>query len=239
MDKTTNNTTKIQLTIALILTLLVSITGTTYAYYAVSATNNNTITGDEATVNITLDVTKIYPKENSDNTGVLVPQLSTSGSATSPLANALKSGCIDANKNVVCHVYKINIQNIGGTATQVVDGNIYFYSDTSLTQDANTEIPNLKWRLVNTVNETTPNSSVLGANQDKVAGANGDNNIVSDLTMTNGSGYDYYIIVWLNETEELQPIDAGKTFYGKIVFDASNGSGVTAIFGDTKTSIDG
>ena len=116
--------TKTQLTITLIIILLLSITGTTYAYFAISETNNNTITGDAATVNLTLNVTRVFPTESSTNTGVLVPQLSTSASATSPLATAVKSGCVDGNKNVVCHVYKIVIQNIGGSATQVVTGTI-------------------------------------------------------------------------------------------------------------------
>ena len=91
--------TKSQLTITLLLVLFISITGTTYAYFAIGA-DNNTLTGDMSTVNLTLDVSRIFPLESSDNTGVLVPQLSTSESATSPLANALKSGCVDSNKNV-------------------------------------------------------------------------------------------------------------------------------------------
>ena len=222
--------TKTQVVITLIITLLLCITGTTYAYFAFSASNATTITGDEASVNLTLDVTKIFPTSSSDNTGLLVPQLSVSGSSTSPLANALKSGCVDANKNVVCQVYKINIQNIGGTATQEVDGNIYFYSDSALTRDANIEIPNLKWKLISSVDSTTPSNSVLGSNTDKVAGTTGDNNIVSNLKMSNGSSHDYYIIVWLNEANNEQLLDAGKTFYGKVEFDASNGSGVTAVF---------
>ena len=230
-------TTKIQIIAILILILVLSITGTTYAYFAISSSNNTTITGDAATVNLTLDVTKIFPTTNSTNTGVLVPQLSTSGSASSPLSNALKNGCIDSNKNIVCQVYKINIKNIGGSVAQLVDGNIYFYSNPSLTQDATTTIPNLKWRIITSADQTNPSSSVLGANPDRVAGASRDNNIVSNLTMTNGSNHDYYIIVWLNETKEIQPIDAGKTFYGKVEFNASNGSGVTATFGDYNPAI--
>ena len=237
LNEETKKVTKLQLTITLIIILLISITGTTYAYFTISGTNN-TITGNMATVNLTLDISRIFPIENSDNTGVIVPQLSTSGSATSPLASALKNACIDANKNIVCQVYKINIQNVGGTATQVVNGNIYFYSDSSLTRDASIEIPNLKWKLITSANQTTPGNSVLGTNTDNVADANGNNAIVSNLEMPTSSSHDYYIIVWLNETEDLQALDAGKTFYAKVEFDASNGSGVTGVFGNTKTAID-
>ena len=232
-----NNVTKTQLLVAFILTLVVSITGSTYAYFAATSSNSNTITGDAATVNLTLDVSRIFPKANSDNTGVLVPQLSTTNSATSPLANALKSGCIDANKNVVCHVYKVNIKNQGGSATQVVNGNISFFGNPALTTDIATVMPSLKWRLVSSVNETTASSSVLGANADHTASSEGEF-FVSDLTMPNNSNFNYYLIVWINETNNDQVIDEGNTFYGMIDFDASNGSGVTAVFGDTSSAID-
>ncbi len=228
--------TKSQLTITLLLVLFISITGTTYAYFAIGA-DNNTLTGDMSTVNLTLDVSRIFPLESSDNTGVLVPQLSTSESATSPLANALKSGCVDSNKNVVCHVYKVNIQNVGGSATQVVNGSVSFFGNPILTTDIATVMPNLKWRLVNTVNETNASNSSLGANVDHAASSGGEY-FVSDLTMVTGSSFTYYLIVWINETNDDQVIDEGNSFYGVIDIDSSNGSGVTAVFGDAKPSID-
>ena len=225
---------KFQLTITLILTLIVCITSATYAYYSVSDTNNNTITGNMATVNLSLSVEKILPTTNSNNTGVMVPQLSNNNA----LESALKGGCVDGNTNIACQVYKIIIENRGGSATQVVNGYTYFYSDAALTQDVATAIPNLKWRLVDTVNEITPNQSVLGNNSNNPANANGENKLVSNLTMTTNSIHTYYMIVWVNETNEDQPIDVNKEFYGKIEFESSNGSGVTAVFGNTKPAID-
>ena len=53
------NVTKMQLTVTLILILFFSITSATYAYFAISATNNNTITGSAATVNLTLSALMI------------------------------------------------------------------------------------------------------------------------------------------------------------------------------------
>ena len=229
MEENKHVTTKMELTVALILTLLLSITGTTYAYFAVGVSNNNTITGDAATVNLTLNVSRVYPKSNSDNTGVLVPQLSTTGSANSPLANAIKSGCVDANKNVICHVYKIIVQNQGGTATQVADGKVSFYGNSDLTTNISTVMPNLKWRLVSSVNETTASNSVLGANADHVASSTGEN-FVSNLTMETDSSFTYYLVVWINEIGSDQPIDTSKTFYGKVEFNSSNGTGVTSTF---------
>ena len=70
------NYNKFQITITLIILLSFCITGATYAYFAISATDSDTITGDAATVNLTLSVDKVFPLESSENTGVMVPQLS-------------------------------------------------------------------------------------------------------------------------------------------------------------------
>lgn len=223
------NYNKLQLTITLILVLVFCITGATYAYFAISATNNNTITGNAATVNLTLSVDKIFPTASSDNTGVLVPQLSVTKSESSPLAIALKRGCVDANQNVVCQVYKITIQNIGGTATQVVDGSVSFYSNAALTTDVSTTMPNLKWKLITSADATTPTNSVLGTNEDLAANFN-TNIFANDVTLITNASFTYHMIIWINETNAEQPIDEGKTFYGKVEFNSSNGTGVTSTF---------
>lgn len=225
--------TKMQLAITLILVLFFTITGATYAYFAISATDN-TITGEAATVNLTLDVQKVFPTASSTNTGVMVPQLSESESNTSPLSTALKAGCVDANQNVVCQVYKINIQNVGGTATQIVDGIVSFYSDSAMTTDVSVAMPNLKWKLVSSVDTVTLANSVLGTEEDMVA--NDDENVFADnVTMGTGATFDYYMIVWINEIDEDQidqspSADNPKKFYGKIEFSSSNGTGVTSTF---------
>lgn len=221
--------TKIQLSITLILILIFSVTGATYAYFAISVNNNTTITGDAATVNLTLDVEKVFPTEASTNTGVIVPQLSVSGSSTSPLATALKSGCVDANTNVVCQVYKINIQNIGGTATQVVDGKISFFGNTAMTTDISTVMPSLRWKLITSADAATPADSELGTNTDLVASSS-ESVFANDILMPTGAEFTYYIIVWINESNEDQPTDEGSSFYGEIAFDSSNGTGVTSTF---------
>lgn len=222
---------KIQLFLTLVLILFLAVTGTTYAYFAITDTNNNTITGDLATVNLTLDVEKIFPTSTSDNTGVIVPQLSVSGSENSPLATALKSGCVDSNKNVVCQVYKINIQNVGGSATQVVDGSIFFYGNVALTDDVNLSMPNLRWKLITLADEMVPTNSTLGTNDDLVANASDGNIFANDVTMLTGASFDYYIIIWINENNADQTVDEGNSFYAKVEFNSSNGTGVTASFG--------
>ena len=55
------NMTKLQVLITLVIFLSFCVTGVTYAYFAISAKDNQTITGEAATVNLTLNVTKIFP----------------------------------------------------------------------------------------------------------------------------------------------------------------------------------
>lgn len=226
---------KNQVLITLIMVLFFCITGATYAYFAISAVDNTTITGAAATVNLTLDVKKIFPATD-DNTGVLVPQLSTSASASSPLSTALKNGCVDANKNVVCQVYRISIQNKGGSATQVVDGKILFYSDAALKTNVHTAMPNLKWKLIDSVDAVTPANSVLGSRSDLEANDNSSNGkFVSSLSLATNVVRNYYVIIWINETgtdqtDKSTSIDNPKVFYGKVQFDSSNGTGVTSTF---------
>lgn len=226
---------KNQVLITLIMVLFFCITGATYAYFAISAVDNTTITGAAATVNLTLDVKKIFPATD-DNTGVLVPQLSTSASASSPLSTALKNGCVDANKNVVCQVYRISIQNKGGSATQVVDGKILFYSDATLKTNVHTAMPNLKWKLIDSVDAVTPANSVLGSRSDLEANDNSSNGkFVSSLSLATNVIRNYYVIIWINETgtdqtDKSTSVDNPKVFYGKVQFDSSNGTGVTSTF---------
>jgi len=221
--------TRLQLTITLVLILFISVTGATYAYFAINATNNTTITGEAATVNLTLGVTKIFPTASSVNTGALVPQLSESGDEDSPLSSALKNGCVDGNTNVVCQVYKITIQNVGGTATQVVDGKVSFYGNSAMTTNVHLTMPNLKWKLITSANATTPSSSVLGSNADLEANFN-DNVFANDITLDTNDMEEYYMIIWIDETNVNQPTDQGNSFYAKINFSSSNGTGVTSTF---------
>lgn len=228
-EKRKTELTKNQLLITLILVLFFSITGATYAYFAISSTNGNTIAGSAATVDLTLSVDRIFPASDRTNTGVIVPQLSISGNSTSPLANALKVGCVDDNQNVVCQVYKIVIQNKGGTATQVVDGTVSFYGDGAMKTDVHETIPNLKWKLITSVDTVTPANSQLGTNVDREANSS-NNKFVSDLTLVTNAKNECYMIIWLNETGKEQSVDQGSTFYGLVQFSSSNGTGVTATF---------
>ena len=221
------NITKFQFSVMIILVLCFSVTGATYAFLAFSWSNDTTINGEAATVNLNLNVELMFPKKS--NTGVLVPQLSVSGSNSSPLSIALKNGCVDGNSNLVCKVYKIVVNSSGSTIKQVVDGSISFYGDRNFTTDAGVVLPNLKWKLIESVDVSTPSNSVLGTNSDLVANFN-KNLIADDVVLDVNGEKEYYLIIWLNETYSPQSVDVGKSFYAKVEFNASNGTGVTSLF---------
>lgn len=118
-----------------ILTLIISVTSATYAYYTFSDGVNGAIKGNMATVTFSLSVTKMTG--DSGNNKGMIPMtnwmvenavlnygtsntnkaLGTSG-ATVGGGNGI---CVDDNGNVVCQIYKINISNTG-SAGMLLDG---------------------------------------------------------------------------------------------------------------------
>lgn len=205
--------------IVLIVTFFVSVLGATVAYFlSVQRSNDGDITGNVAMVNLTLNVNRVLPVVPS----TMVPQLSNG-----PLENAIKNGCVDSNGNSICQVYKINITN-GSGASVVVDGRISFYGDIGMTTSATDGIPNLKWMLVSSFDESDISLTVLGNDPIKIADSD-DRNFITSYTFDPTSTYTYYVVVWLNETGNEQP-GGNHSFYGNVSFISSTGSGVTAVF---------
>lgn len=116
MEKQKSKQNIIYIVIA-VLTLMVAITGATFAYYTATSTVNNVITGNMATIRFNISVTK---KTNVDNTRGLIPM--TNSMVQKAVANASTKGiCLDDNGNAVCQVYKITINN-SSTAGMYFDG---------------------------------------------------------------------------------------------------------------------
>ena len=118
-----NDTKKIATLVILILTVMISTTGATHAYFQISASNTTAMTGTAATVELSLEVTRETPdttKWNASNK-VMVPQLST---ALGTAMNATNK-CVDGNSNVVCEVFKIVITN-GSTSSVRLRGAVFF-----------------------------------------------------------------------------------------------------------------
>lgn len=213
-------------TLFLIITTFLTVLGSTYSYFSFTIDNRTTITGDMATVNLELNIEKILPTKES--TGVMVPQKSVSGSSNSPLASALKKGCVDDNRNIVCQVYKITVNNNQGTAREVVDGYISFYSNQEMTESSSIKMPNLSWKLITSVDTNNNNNSILGTNLDNTASGT-PTKFAQNIRLNTNESNTSYMIVWFNEINDDQ-IDKNNTFYGKVTFESSNGTGITAIF---------
>ncbi len=191
----------------MIIVYFITVTGSTYAYFALSASSDNKISGTTATANLALTVSKVFPS----NTNNLVPQLE------SALGSAISSTykCVDGNSNNVCQVYKITIKNTS-TASVDISGYIHFSGVTNL--------PNLKWRLLDS-------ESTLGThNSYSATGA--DNLFVDRVKMSANQTNNYYMVIWINETNSAQS-DTG-TFRATISFKSSNGTGVTSTIGEIR-----
>lgn len=232
---TKNRDTKKILTLMVLITVfMISTTGATYAYFAISA-SNSTATGTAATVSLNLNVTRVTPTATkwTASTQVMVPQLDAG------LATAMNStnSCVDGNSNVICQVYKITIEN-GSTSSVRLRGAVYF----SISGTFN----NLYWR-------QTTNANTLGTNtiykfstseSTNSTAANAANSTLNgDLLLqksdgTAGSGNDYaeyYVVIWIRETNTDQGSSASSTAKDQGTWtmnvsfkDKANGSGVTS-----------
>lgn len=215
--------------VALIMTLAISVTGSTYAYFALSATATNKVTGTAATAS--LDVVVSQATLKSTNTGVFVPQ-KIAGLGT---AMNTTNQCVDGNGNIVCKVYTITVTN-NSNAAAIVRGSIKFNSFTT----------NLKWRRVKstTALDTVTTGSYAdtgvassGSKVDLTTGKDCPNTGASanctDVSLTAKGGATpsatYYIVVWINETgAEQQTADAGKSFEAIVSFEGRDGTGITS-----------
>ena len=193
-----------------ILTLIITITGSTYAYFALSTSNNNSITGTTADVGLTLTVTKLKP--NTNTTDYLVPQLESAlGTAINNTNN-----CKDANTNTVCQVYKATLTNTG-TANAKLKGTISFSNVNNL--------PNLKWKLIT-------DATTLGSNPTNNA-TSSTSTFVAESNLNPNQSIDYYFVVWINETGSEQSDNGSYT--ASITFTSANGRGITSTIGEVTT----
>ena len=180
------------------LVLMICITGGTYAYFALTASNNS-VTGSVGGASLNLEVTKVYPTSEHNNKN-MIPQLES----TLDEAISLDHKCVDGNGNVICQVYSATVTNVGST-TSVLNGTISFTGIENM--------PNLKWMRINDSNTLGTYSSSIASTEkalfeeERSFGANTSNT--------------YYFVFWIDETGEVQT-DNG-TFRANIEFDSSTG----------------
>ena len=96
-------------------TLVVAIIGATFAYFTATAGNNNVISGNMATIQFGLNVTKVTHVDESK--GGMIPM--SNNMVEAAVSNT--QTCVDNNGNAVCQVYKIVTTNTG-SASLFLDG---------------------------------------------------------------------------------------------------------------------
>ena len=224
--KNDNDTRKIFTTLVLVATLMICTTSATYAYFAISATNSTTITGEAAAVSLNLNVTRVTPTDTKWNasTKKMVPQLS---SAIGSAINTTNS-CVDGNGNVVCEVFKITVTN-ASTAGIKIKGTMQFnYTGT----DA--QFNNLYWREAQGANTFATSPVTLqykASTSDTAAGttAKSENAIlVNSLSLAPSGTKDFYVAIWIEETGTDQSADDKGVWTATVSFTDSARAGVTS-----------
>lgn len=186
--------------------LIISVAGSTYAYFSASVSANNKVTGGTLDVSLDLKVDKV-----SRGDGKLIPiydgtvtehpsQLSTAATA--------ENNCVDKNGYTVCHIYKITITNNGNADIDV---------DTTIALTGNT---NIKWA------NMTDSTTVTTIHE------NTESSLATDTHLTeSGGNAELYFMVYLKNTGANQTTtDSNKTFNGNITVTASTGDKIQAEF---------
>ena len=188
-------------------TLVVAIIGATFAYFSASATNDTDVKGSTASgASLAIAVTKVSDEATAKN---MIPMLSTD--LQKGVTGTDAKSCIDANGNTVCQVYKVTVTN--GSA----DIGINVKGTMNLTSNAK----NMKWQVL--TDATTVNADATTVAQ----GTKGD--IVKNQALTASGSQDFYLVIWLEETNAPQDDDdAGKTFTGTVTFNGVNSDGTTS-----------
>ena len=203
-------------------TLVVAIIGATFAYFSATATNNDTIVGGTATGNnIALAVTPIAPVKEG-RTENMIPMLEEN--LQKGLTGTDGKSCIDANGNTVCQVYKVTVTNNGATAVKL-DATLNLTTEKGTGEGAGT---NMKWQLI----ENATTEGTVGTMKSQGTAEL----FVDDLSLASSANKEYYIVVWLLETNGPQDSsDAGINYTGTVTVnavgaDGNSTSGLTASF---------
>lgn len=232
-----NDSRKIVTMIAIIFALVLCITGATYAYFAITAPSNNSITGTAATASLILTDTTggttdaapalIAPTNATYISSPLVPQYSYR-SATNILQKALVGAgtdkCVDGNGNAVCRAYTFVVKN-QSTAAINVKGKLKFqYSGTD------SKFDNLRWKLMDSATNVTVSSDVASDVFSTTAPIKASNDYIYFDTTTvslnaNGGYKQYWLIFWIEESGTDQNATDKGNFNVDITFDVYDVAG--------------
>ena len=127
----------------IIIILLLVISGSTFAYFAFSA-SNNIIGGDAGEVDLTLNVTKVLPTTDTTD-DILIANYNE-------IPGNLNNMCTDG-EYALCQLYRINLANSASGVNTNVKGSLSFNNAT---------VPNLSWvYLGNSYSSSTTYTSAM------------------------------------------------------------------------------
>ena len=199
---------KIMYLVVGILVFFVVVIGATFAYYTFAVSNNTTVKGDVAKIDLKLTVTKALPNKSGTDDILVTP--------FNELASNLNAKCA-SEEYATCQLYKITLQNNSTGVNTKVKGSVSFN---------NTTAPNLSWVYLDTYDSSkTYAASDLGTMN---TASSEFATFKTDVLINSGNSRDFYLLVWVNESEEEQT-DEG-SYSGTIKFEDSNGNGVTSTF---------
>ena len=194
----------ILLAILTVATLLVTITGATFAYFSASVSGSGPVNAASYKFNITLTITKVNPATTPSKGDKLIPLAETN------LAAAITAGCIDSNGYAACNIYELTFSNTG-SGSVTLSGN--------MTPTTNT-FSNLKYSTtaIGAAKSTLSTGTAISGNTAVTTG-------FTNLTIPTGTST-MYLMLYVNNVNSNQTNDQNKSFSGTITLnDTTGGSG--------------
>lgn len=185
-------------------TLVVAIIGATFAYFSANTTNDSDVTGSTARgASLSMVITRVSDAGTAAN---MIPMLTTD--LQKGVTGTNSKSCIDANGNTVCQVYKITVTNGSADIGINVKGTMNLASTAK----------NMKWEVLTDAKTVKADGTVVAQGEEGV--------IVANQALAKSGFQDFYLVVWLEETNKVQDTDdAGQTFTGTVTFNGVNADG--------------
>ena len=215
------------------------IIGATFAYFTASATNENTVTGNTATVSFGLKVERVT---TIDMAFGLVPM------KNSQAPNAAKQKCYDDHKNAGCQMYKITVEADSDTV-MFLDGYVFI---TPKDERLETRITNIytddeeenfytKFTNADFLDEKFDESTVIKTGKRVTEYGTSPNRtddyhcwLISDEKLGGDVGRvrEFYIMIWVYDNGMAQDYLQGMqlAYKGSITFLTAEGNEISATF---------
>ena len=216
-----NNKNVMNIGILVILGLVSLLIGATFAYFTAGATvdpNSDNVTGKTYVFDASATLSVV-------TSGQLIPMTDNLLSSAMSQQNV----CIDSRGYQACNMYELIISN-SSTAVSL---------SPVITTNSGTTFASgdLKYQLFTSSNNTYTAVSGIGSisttvDNQMLATNNTDNLLLSIGTGTTSvpTTATYYLVIWLSDNNNNQPLTQNKTFVGTVKFNSANGERISADF---------